>query len=53
VILKKELFDGYAWGKTVIFAKKGLWIGIGTGLSMLIAFIFPKELSIFMWLCTT
>ena len=27
--------------KTGIFAKKGLWIGVGTGLFILIAFILP------------
>ena len=39
--ITKELFDGHTWEKTGIFAKKGLWIGVGTGLFILIAFILP------------
>ena len=32
--------------KTGIFAKKGLWIGVGTGLFILIAFIWPTPQSL-------
>ena len=32
--------------KTGIFAKKGLWIGVGTGLFILIAFILPTPQSL-------
>jgi sodium-dependent dicarboxylate transporter 2/3/5 len=32
--------------KTGIFAKKGLWIGVGTGIFILIAFILPAPQSL-------
>jgi sodium-dependent dicarboxylate transporter 2/3/5 len=43
--MKEELMDTHG-EKTGIFANKGLWIGIGVGLFILIAFIWPTPRSL-------